>query len=70
MPLLRGRESRRRPSMLYQLAALPVEPAASLLMHFSGDELVVINREPTPADEKATLLIRGDVAEVFGELEV
>ena len=32
---------------------------------FRGKHLVVINKEPTPADEKAELLIRGDVAEVF-----
>ena len=48
--------------------SLAVEPAASLIKEFSGRELVVINREPTPADEKATLLIRSDVEEVFREL--
>ena len=50
--------------------SLSVEPAASLLMHFSGDELVVINREPTPADARATLLLRGEVAEIMGKLNV
>lgn len=35
---------------------------------FSGRNLVVINKEPTPADERATLLIREDVEEVFKEL--
>ena len=50
--------------------SMAVEPAASFVDDFRGRNLVVINREPTPADEKATLLIRGDVAEVFGELEV
>ena len=48
--------------------SLSVEPAASLLEYFSGRNLVVINRTPTPADEKATLLIRTDVEEVFREL--
>jgi len=28
----------------------------------------VINQEPTPADERSELLIRDDVAKVFGEL--
>ena len=49
--------------------SLAVEPAASFIEDFSGKNLVAINRSPTPADERATLLIRGDVAEVFAMLE-
>ena len=45
--------------------SLSVEPAASFLGYFHGKNLVVINREPTPADEKASLVIRGDVAEIL-----
>lgn len=45
--------------------SLSVEPAASFLEDFSGKNLVVINRSPTPADKKASLVIRGDVAEVL-----
>lgn len=45
--------------------SLSVEPAASFLEFFSGKNLVVINNEATPADERATLLIRGDVADVI-----
>lgn len=48
--------------------SLMVEPAASYLEYFSGRYLVVINKEPTPADEKAALVIRTDVAEVFAGL--
>ena len=48
--------------------SLSVEPAASFLEHFRGKHLVVINREPTPADSRADLVIRGDVAEVFAGL--
>ena len=48
--------------------SLAVEPAASLLEDFRGRHLVVINREATPADEKAELLIREDVAAVFRRL--
>ena len=47
--------------------SLSVEPAASFLDGFSGKDLVVINREPTPADQRATLVIRGDVAEALGD---
>ena len=48
--------------------SLSVEPAASFLGYFHGKNLVVVNREPTPADDKATLVIRGDVEEVIGEM--
>ena len=43
--------------------SLAVEPAASCLAYFHGRELVVINREETPADEKATLVLRGNVTD-------
>ena len=50
--------------------SLSVEPAASFVEDFRGKNLVVINREPTPADEKATLLIHEDVASVFEKLRI
>ena len=49
--------------------SLSVEPAASFLSYFHGKSLVVINREPTPADEAATLVIRGDVEEAMRALD-
>ena len=48
--------------------SLAVEPAASFLSHFRGRSLVIINREPIPAEDRADLVIRGDVAEVMGQL--
>ena len=48
--------------------SLAVEPAASFLDYFHGKRLVVVNNEPTPADDRADLVIRGDVAKVMGEL--
>ena len=45
--------------------SLSVEPAASYLNYFRGKTLIVINREPTPADARATLVIRCDVADVL-----
>ena len=48
--------------------SLSVEPAASFLTYFHGKNLVVINREPTPADDRATLVVRGDVEAVMKEL--
>ncbi|MBQ6314134.1 MAG: NAD-dependent protein deacylase [Mogibacterium sp.] len=46
--------------------SLQVEPAASYLEYFTGRNLIVINKEPTPADSRASLVIRGDVNEIFG----
>ena len=48
--------------------SLAVEPAASFLDHFRGKNLVVINREPIPTEEQATLVLHGDVAEIMGQL--
>jgi len=48
--------------------SLNVEPAASFLEDFRGKHLVVINKTPTREDEKAELVIREDVAEVFMQL--
>lgn len=46
--------------------SLSVEPAASFIEHFRGRNLVVINQEPTPADERASLVIHDNVADVLG----
>ena len=48
--------------------SLAVEPAASFLEHFRGKNLVELNRDPIPAEEQANLVIRGDVAEIMGQL--
>ncbi len=48
--------------------SLTVEPAASFLSHFRGKNLVVINRDPIPAEDQASLVLRGDVAEIMGQL--
>ena len=49
--------------------SLNVEPAASFLEDFRGRNMIVINREATAADERATLVIHGDAAEIFEALE-
>ena len=50
--------------------SLSVEPAASFTEDFRGRHLVIINREPTPADSRADLVLREDVAAVFALLSV
>ena len=49
--------------------SLAVEPAASFTEDFRGRNLVIVNQEPTPADSRASLVIRGDVAAVFSALD-
>ena len=50
--------------------SLAVEPAASFISHFRGKNLVVLNRDPIPAEEQATLVIHGDVAEIMEQITV
>lgn len=45
--------------------SLVVYPAAGLIRHFSGDELCIVNRDPTPQDADADLLISCDIAAAF-----
>ena len=48
--------------------SLAVEPAASFISHFRGKNLVILNRTPIPAEEQATLVIHGDVAEIMDRI--
>jgi NAD-dependent deacetylase len=45
--------------------SLVVYPAAGLTRFFNGDKLVIINRDPTPQDRDADLLISCDIAQAF-----
>ncbi len=47
--------------------SLVVYPAAGFLEYFRGKKLIIINREKTPRDHRADLVIRGSIAEVLGE---
>ena len=48
--------------------SLNVYPAAGLIRYFQGRDLVIINREPTPADRRASLVIQGSIGEIFATL--
>ncbi|GEM_PF-386806 len=50
--------------------SLMVEPAASFLKYFRGKNLVVINRDETSADSRASLVMREDICEVMDNLKV
>ena len=45
--------------------SLVVYPAAGLLQFFHGDTLVIVNRDPTPQDRNADVLISCDIARAF-----
>ena len=49
--------------------SLAVYPAAGLLRYFKGDMLVVINKQPTPADGMATLLVNKPIGQALSETE-
>lgn len=50
--------------------SLVVYPAAGLLRYFQGGHLILINRDPTPADASADLVIHDKVGEVLDQIEV
>ncbi len=50
--------------------SLTVYPAAGLLRYFGGDHLVLINRDETPADQYADLVIHGKAGEVLDTIRV
>ncbi len=56
--------------MIVAGTSLTVYPAAGLLNYFRGSHLVLINRDPTPADREADLVIHDKVGQVLGGLDL
>ncbi len=50
--------------------SLNVYPAAGLIRYFRGQNLVLINRDETPVDGEADLVIHENVGKVLGEIVV
>ena len=50
--------------------SLTVYPAASLVDHFCGRYLVLINRDATPKDSLADLVIHGSVGEILDKINI
>lgn len=48
--------------------SLVVYPAAGLIDYFTGENLILINKSSTSADQKADLVINDDIAEVMREV--
>ena len=49
--------------------SLSVYPAASLVDYFAGEHLVVINRDKTPQDGMAELVINQPIGKVFEQIK-
>ncbi|MDR1131463.1 MAG: NAD-dependent protein deacylase [Oscillospiraceae bacterium] len=49
-------------------SSLNVYPAAGLINYYRGDKLVLINRQPTPYDGRAKLVINAKLGEVFAQV--
>ncbi|WP_281200548.1 NAD-dependent protein deacylase [Staphylococcus schleiferi] len=50
-------------------SSLVVQPAAGLISEFEGENLVIINRDPTPYDSHANLVIHDDMVGVVEALQ-
>ena len=50
--------------------SLTVYPAAGFIRYFGGDNLVLINRDPTPMDKNANLVFREKVGELLDKITV
>lgn len=48
--------------------SLSVYPAAGLIDLYRGNRLVLINKTPTPRDERADLILRDPIGQVFSQL--
>ena len=55
--------------MIVAGTSLTVYPAAGLIRYFRGKHSVLINRDATPMDREADLVIRDKVGEVLGSLK-
>ena len=48
--------------------SLTVYPAAGMIDFYQGNKLVLINRDPTPYDDRADLVIHDSLGSVFSSL--
>ena len=50
--------------------SLTVYPAAGFVRYFGGENLVLINRDPTPVDKTANLVFHDKVGELLDKIEI
>ncbi len=56
--------------MIVAGTSLTVQPACSLINYFKGNHLVLINRDVTPYDDKASLVINESLGKVFASINI
>ena len=61
---------RRADLLIVAGTSLVVYPAAGLIRYFRGENLVIVNKTETYADEDCSLVIRDPVGEVFSKIKV
>lgn len=64
------RELRAADMLIIAGTSLTVYPAASLIHYFRGKYLVLINRDPTPMDDKTSLTLHGKVGEILSQIKM
>ncbi len=57
-------------TMIVAGTSLTVFPAAGLVRYFEGANLILINRDVTPLDNQADLVIHGSVGEILSQIEI
>lgn len=62
------REIEKADTMIIAGTSLTVYPAAGMVRLFGGEHLVLINRDPTPADKYADLVIHASAGEVLSKI--
>lgn len=65
-----GEYIRRAELLIVGGTSLAVSPAAGLIEDYAGDKLVLINRDATPLDSRAELVIQGSIGQVLGALRL
>lgn len=50
-------------------SSLVVNPAAALTSYFNGDHFIIINKDPTPFDQEATLVFNRDMTEIIEAIQ-
>ena len=50
-------------------SSLVVHPAASFIDYFNGEQLVIINKDPTPYDNQASFLFHTDMVQIVEQLK-
>ena len=64
------REIRSCDTLIVAGTSLTVYPAAGMINYFRGENLVLINRDSTPYDSQADLVIHKKVGEVLGKINL